>query len=406
MKCKQLMSIVLLMLLCVLLPLEAFATGAQAVIEPQSDVLYVRVGKSASIHLKVSPRAARSKGVTYESSDETIATVNAHGAVSGHQSGQCEVTITSKYDETVQAKVQVNVIIPAKKIHLTADSETVSVGETVQLYTSFEPAETSIQQATYKSANPHIATVDENGVVTGVKAGKVYITATAIDGTKVHTKGTIQVTQPVTGVSFKTPRARVGVNYHGTFTAELEPKNATNHAMTWVSANPDIATVSGDKNSVRVQGKAWGETQITGTTADGGYQVSFMADIGSLKHAVRIKQLKVSDGKPHITLINGSNLEITRIFYEIRGYDSAGNQIPMSSDQSTLHGSYDHTLEPGDRTVHGEFNFIHKLHYPALAYYDLAITGWETDTGYFNRYGETLYSYHLSDANFEWSTSD
>lgn len=275
-------------------------------------------------------------------------------------------------------------------------------GETLTLAASFDPADTSVQEATYKSTNPRIATVDEKGVVTGVKAGRVSIVATAADGSNVRGKINLTVVQPVTGVSYKTPHIRVGAAYNGTFTATLQPANATNKKMTWEVDDPSIATVTGDTNRMRIRGQKWGQTKVTGTTEDGGYQVSIVVDIGSLRHAVRITELKIRDGKPRITLKNNSNLNITQVRYQINGYDAQGNPIQMSRKQDMLMGTYEEALAPGGYSQHGMFNFIHKINYPALYSYEMCITGWTTDTGYNNSQGDLLYTYNVSQQNYEW----
>lgn len=61
-----------------------------------------------------------------------------------------------------------------------------SVGNTVNLDSTVEPAQAS-QSGTWSTADAAIATVDANGVVTGVAAGTVVITFTASDGTTTAT---------------------------------------------------------------------------------------------------------------------------------------------------------------------------------------------------------------------------
>lgn len=391
-------------ILCFVLPLAALAADAPTEITPKKEVYYVNEGKRVDIRLSISPRAARTKGVTYESDNEAIATVNSRGRVVGVAQGSCNILVTSKYDGT-SIQVPVQVILPVKSIALSAPSTTLRAGEQLQLSTAFTPADATVQTATYKSSKSKIATVDENGLVTGITAGKVSIVANATDGSKARGKITLTIEQPVTGVSYKTPHVRVGVNYHGSFTATLEPKNATNHNMTWVSDDPSIASVSGSKNKMRIEGYQWGQTTVTGTTEDGGYQVSIVVDIGSLRHAVRIHALTMRDGKPRIAMKNNSNMNITQVRYLIKGYDKDGNVVPMSRDQDVLRGSYDHALAPGDSTQHGNFNFIHKSDFANLDHFELAITGWNCDTGYYNSKGEVLYSYNLAEDHYEWIAS-
>lgn len=397
---KKRIARVLCLFLCMLVTITAIA--ADVTITPKRDMVYVAVGKTADVRVELAPRAARAKGVTFQSDDETIATVNDRGRVTGVAAGNCNIVVTSKYDESTSIKVPVSVIVQAKSITVTAENTAIAVGDTATLSLAFAPEDASVKQATYQSTNKRIATVDENGVVTGVKAGKVSIVASATDGSNTRGKINLTIVQPITGISVKTPHVRVGVNRHGTVSANIQPKNATNRAMTWESSDPGVATVSGGKNSVRIQGRRWGQATITGTTEDGGYQVRFEADIGSLRQAVTVQKLRIKDGKPYIVLKNNSNLNITQVRYQIKGYDAKNQPIQMSRKQNTLKGTYELALAPGEVTEHGMFNFIQKIKYTGLTVYELAITGWSTDTGYYNSKGELLYDYNVSPRNYEW----
>ena len=58
------------------------------------------------------------------------------------------------------------------------DEVTVEEAATVQLNLTVEPANATDEGVTYESSNVAVATVDENGLVTGVAAGEAIITAT------------------------------------------------------------------------------------------------------------------------------------------------------------------------------------------------------------------------------------
>ena len=81
--------------------------------------------------------------------------------------------------------------IPVSKVELSGDN-TLKVGNTLQLNTTVAPGNATNKKVVYSSSDNSIATVDENGLVTGLKAGKVTITATA-EGTTVSASIEIQV---------------------------------------------------------------------------------------------------------------------------------------------------------------------------------------------------------------------
>lgn len=65
--------------------------------------------------------------------------------------------------------------------------KSVTVGGTVQLSAVLQPADLADKSVTWSSAKKNIATVDANGVVTGVKEGSTRIIATAANGRRVST---------------------------------------------------------------------------------------------------------------------------------------------------------------------------------------------------------------------------
>ncbi len=75
---------------------------------------------------------------------------------------------------------------PLKGVVLTADSYDLYVGETLQLKLTLQPKNAQYNTIKYTSTNKNVATVDENGLVKGKKAGSVTIkvTVTSENGTK------------------------------------------------------------------------------------------------------------------------------------------------------------------------------------------------------------------------------
>ncbi len=294
------------------------------------------------------------------------------------------------------------VTIPIKKLTLFAESKTVNVGQTLPTEIAFEPENASLKQVTYKSSNNKVATVDENGVVTGIKAGKVTITATAADGSKKKGSIPVQVTQPPTGIHFSKPDVRVGVNCYTTITAAMEPKNALKGEVTWISSDESIATVEGTSTRAKVFGHKWGRCTVTATTKEGSYTASIHVNVGSLLHAVVVDSIAIKDGKPFIVLKNQSDMNITQVRYEMTGFDIQGNPIQMSTKDNTLMGGYNHPLAPGEYTKHGQFTFYHAADYTGLAHLSFAITGWMTDTGYYNNSGVLKHDYNIAEKYYEW----
>src|SRR5207253_731812 len=116
----------------------------------------------------------------------------------------------------------------------------------------------------WSSSNNNIATVNGSGLVTGVTAGSVTITATS-EGQS----GTASITvagAPVASVTVTPPSASVPAGQTVQLTATLKDANGnvlTGRTVTWASNNTTVATVN---SSGLVTTKAAGPATITATS--------------------------------------------------------------------------------------------------------------------------------------------
>ncbi|WPR72845.1 polysaccharide lyase family 7 protein [Flavobacterium sp. NG2] len=74
------------------------------------------------------------------------------------------------------------IVTAATGVTLSPKTATVQIGKTQQLIASVNPSNASNKTVTYRSSDQTIATVSTSGIVTGLKAGSVTITATTDDG--------------------------------------------------------------------------------------------------------------------------------------------------------------------------------------------------------------------------------
>lgn len=114
------------------------------------------------------------EGIEYETSDEKIAKIK-DGEVIAVKNGK--VTITGTYDGK-QASTDIYVITPIKTMTFTTTNKTITVGKDLQMKLQVKPSDADITTLKYSSSDEEIATVNANGIVTGVSAGKVTITVT------------------------------------------------------------------------------------------------------------------------------------------------------------------------------------------------------------------------------------
>ena len=201
---------------------------------------------------------------TGENCDET----NGYAAHSdGNSDGKCDVCGYTMPTETPDPDDPIVVT----GITLDKTTATVEEGATVTLTATVTPENATDKTVTWSTSNEAIATVS-GGVVTGVKAGEVTITAKAGDKSATCTvtvtaASTEPEVVPVTGVTLSQTAVTLDIDQSITLKATVAPENATNKAVTWASDKTDIATV--DANG-KVTAVAAGTANITVTTADGG----------------------------------------------------------------------------------------------------------------------------------------
>ena len=148
----------------------------------------IPVGQELTLSATVTPDDAADKGITWKSSDESIASVGSNGVVKGLKEGEVQISATANDGSGVSASVTVVVEktqgIKASGITVSGESE-VTVGATITLKAAVSPEDASDKSVEWSSSDPDTASVDAQGIVTGKKSGEVTVTAKARDGSGV-----------------------------------------------------------------------------------------------------------------------------------------------------------------------------------------------------------------------------
>ena len=206
--------------------------------------LTVYVGANATLTATVTPADATQKGVTWASSDTSVATV-ADGVVTGVKAGS--VTIGAKtIDGEKLATCAVTVKKPMTQKALTKTggngSVTLGVGEQLQLSADFATSK-GWQLGGVKSSKAGVASVDGTGIVTAVSEGKAKITVSTTNKKKATV--TVQVVDPGKPTAIAITQGKSGALAMGStlqLTASLTPLTAST-TLTWVSSKTNVATV-------------------------------------------------------------------------------------------------------------------------------------------------------------------
>ena len=318
----------------------------------------IDVGKVATVKATVEPTNTDDKKVSWASSDESIATVDKNGRIKGIAVGDCTVTCTSQALDSVSESLTVHIQQPVKKLSFRDKNAYAYVKEETKLKWTIEPKDATNKKLEFKSAKESIATVDENGIVTGVSSGKVKITATTTDGSKRSASIIVEVGKHVTGVEMIRNHAYIDVGEVATAGANIEPNDALNHNMSWESSDTGIVKTEGNTNhKMKLTGVAKGEATIYGTTEDGGFETSLMVTVGDYDHGLSFDGFDFEkSGRVWLNVTNKlKKLNITQITATLELWDCSGEEI-VPAVINTKNGSnkvemiWSGTLTHGKRT--------------------------------------------------------
>lgn len=235
-------------------------------------VATINVGKTVTVKATVTPANAANKTLSWTSSNTKIATVS-NGVVKGVKAGRVVITAKTTDGSNISATCTVTVKQPVTSISLSKKA-TMYTGKKLTLKAKVNPANASNKALTWKSSNTKIAKVASNGVVTGVKAGTVKITATAKDGSRKSATCTVTVRQSVSKITLSKTNVvlpKKGSSYNVRVT--VAPKNAYNKNVAVKSAKTKVAKVSASTvksgKTVKITAVKKGTTKVVFTAKDG-----------------------------------------------------------------------------------------------------------------------------------------
>ena len=220
-------------------------------------------GGSAKLNVYVKPEDATIKDLVYESSDESVVTVDKYGNITPVGIGEATVTVTSKDDSSKTDSIKVTVKNLVTDIVIDKNDIVLNKDKTHKIEAYVTPEDATNKKIIYKSGDESIATVDEDGNVTAVGEGTTTITVTSADNPNVTGEITVTVKIPVTEIT-ATEDFTLNIDEEKNLEAKVN-SDATNKVLLYHSDNPDAVIVD-DKGNVLAVGA--GTATITITSKD------------------------------------------------------------------------------------------------------------------------------------------
>lgn len=223
------------------------------------------VGDRFKPDVAIVPENALNRNYTLKSLDERVAALDDDGFVVLKSYGKARIQATTEdggYTDVCEFDVYEHTV----GIRFETEQARVRKGGRLTLSAVAQPEGKTDGRLVWSSSDGSVASVDEEGVVSGKSKGEAVITVTAVDG-GYTAECRVRVYQPVTELRMDNRSMTVDTGEDIQLTATILPYDADNKSIVWSSDNPDVADVNGKGV---VTGVKAGQTVIRATSEDEG----------------------------------------------------------------------------------------------------------------------------------------
>ena len=208
--------------------------------------------------------------------------------------------------------------IPVTDIDISGAGE-IAAGAAAQLSAKIYPIIATNQTLIWESSNEAVATVDENGNVTGIAEGTATISASSGDG--VAEKRTVTVYTPATGIELNLES--LSMTSEETYPIVASVSGNATHKVQWTTSDMNIVTVTPDGElTAREPGQATVTAQIDGLTAE------VIVTVYAECMEAELYQLDLGGNAVNVEVYNHSAVDIIEDTAYIAVYES-GRQIEL-----------------------------------------------------------------------------
>ena len=213
----------------------------------------IEEGQSQKLSVSVLPNGITEEyTILWKCSDNTIASVDRNGNVKAIKAGTTTIIAYEKTKQNIKSECEITVTAKPVKIHSVSFVEAPSSlieEESTTLIVEVAPENINQPyQLEYASSQTEVATIDNTGNLTAIKAGKTTISVYVKDNSQVRDEFELTVmekTIPINSVSFKEAPTELVVDGEQDLIVEVAPENVNEpYELIFTSSDQTVATVS------------------------------------------------------------------------------------------------------------------------------------------------------------------
>lgn len=263
-------------------------------------------------------------------SDNSLVAVADNGMITAIGEGKATIIVSSV--NGVQSFINVNVIksrIPISEIIVDHDNIELFINDSIVINANVFPTDTTDDtNLTWKSSNPLIAIVDNNGMITATGKGNAVITISASNGISKDINVIVKNKQiPITSIIVDKKIIELIEGEFTSINAQINPNNTTlSKVLSWKSSDMSVAEVSSDGVVTAIKS---GKAIITVTSVNGVSE--------NIEVIVKTRDIPITNidfGDEQIALYVGQNYKINAIIYPLNTtddktlrWDSSNNDV-------------------------------------------------------------------------------
>lgn len=256
--------------------------------------LTMNKGTETTLKATINPsETTDDKTLTWKSSKESVAKVDAFGKVQAITAGTTTITVTTS--NNLSATCVVTVETPITSITLDKPTLTMNKGTEATLQATINPSDATMDKTlTWTTSKESVVTVDGSGKIQAMGAGTATITVTTSNNLKATSE--ITVLSPITSITLDKPTLNMERGTEATLQATINPSDTTDDKkLTWSSSNESVAKVDAFG---KVQAMGPGKATITVKTVNGMQATSEVAvNISAVSIVMNMDSVSLTKGK-------------------------------------------------------------------------------------------------------------
>lgn len=306
---------------------------------------YINIGSYTDLIATITTDTATNKNILWRTANSGVATVDQNGHVTAVNYGTTVITAVAEDGGGATASCVIQVVEPVTSISLSASELHLVAGDTYIIGATVSPGNASVKALKWETTNAEVATVDEDGEVTAVAAGKCRIYARATDGNDVSAYCTVYVTNRTVATALTLNSSAITIRVDDTrqLTVKSTPTQIT-EGLAWYSTDTGVVTVDQNGN---IRGISEGTAEVVVYGVESG--VEGRCQVTVLSKVIKATGIKINSTE--ITMLAGktralvTRLVPTNSTEGIRWYSSDTSVVAVDNSGKIT------TVGPGQATV-------------------------------------------------------